>query len=428
MTKKIGLSIIAAAMLASTGVAGDITVDKKSASLKLYYETINSKDDTLNDNGDYDGFFKKGSSQAQALVSVGFEGGLDAEKQWGYGIEYMVADTLGLEGQAVSGTRMGMDSRTTTVSTETQDWASQAYVTFAPAESTSLKIGRQYLNTPLAFTETWNLAPNSFDATVITNKSLPNTTLVGAYVGQGNGAFATVTNGSQFAAYGVGRGAYAIGANIKVEPADVNLWYYTINSNTGANDGGTAYWADANVKAGPVGIGLQYGSVQPDADNTDATTGYGIKAGAPVGPVDLEVAYSSVGEDGVATLGNTATQNGSGVGKKSSLYTEAIYTDGTAVAIAGSTATKVKAAAKLPFGKLIAQYVSCTNDNKAAMQNVNEIDVILATKLAGIDSKFIYMNRSVSEGENETDGVASNAATWLNNNTDHIRIIFSKSF
>ena len=62
----------------------------------------------------------------------------------------------------------------------------------------------------------------------------------------------------------------------------------------------------------------------------------------------------------------------------------------------------------------------CENDNNKAMQNVSELDVIYATKIAGINTKWIYMNRSIDEGAIANKG--------LNDDTNHFRVILSKNF
>jgi imipenem/basic amino acid-specific outer membrane pore len=48
------------------------------------------------------------------------------------------------------------------------------------------------LDTPLAFSETWSIVPNTFEGAVVLNQDLPDTTLVGAWIGKGNGANAVV--------------------------------------------------------------------------------------------------------------------------------------------------------------------------------------------------------------------------------------------
>jgi len=412
---KLSLAALAVVGFASSAMAMDLSsvTVKPYAQAKLYYEATDMNGNDL---------FHKDGASGQALLTAGVTGKFDS--CWGYGFEYMVADTLGLEGNVVSAVRMGQGTDASPL--DTHDWASQAYVTYSPCNTilsnTTFKIGRQYLDTPLAFTERWNLAPNSFDAIVAINQDIKNVTLVGAYVGRGNGLKVKVSDADNFTTYAAGKGAYALGALTKlVDGLPINLWYYDLPSMA------TAAWADAgyNLKLADdmsVGIGAQYGTIMPAANGVDDTVGYGVKLSSKIGMFDVMAAYTTMDDDGAVALANTATMSGTAGGKKTKLYTANIYTDGTAVAVPGSDAWKVRAAVKVDgIGKFIAQYNSCENDvTHAAMQNVSELDVIYATKLAGINTKLIYMNRSIDEGKVADAG--------LKDDTQHVRVILAKNF
>ncbi len=422
---KLSIAALMVAGFASSATAMDLSsvTVKPYAQAKLYYEATDKSGNDL---------FSQAGASGQALLTAGVTGKFDS--CWGYGFEYMIADTLGLENNLVSGVRMGADENGNPL--QTQDWASQAYVTYSPCDTilsnTTFKIGRQFLNTPLAFTEKWNLAPNSFDAIVVLNQDIKNVTLVGAYVGRGNGAKVAVSNGDRFASYGANagkaKGAYAVGALTKfIDGLPINVWYYNLVSTA------DALWADADFTYKladdmAFDIGAQYGSIMPKGslDALDDSSGFGVKIGTKIGMFNVMAAYTSMDDKGTIALANTATMNmsdGTGAtgGKKTKLYTANIYTDGTAVAIPGSDAWKVKAAAKVAgIGKFIAQYNSCTNDDNNPMHNVDELDLIYATKVAGINAKFIYMMRDVTEGAVKDSG--------LKDDTNHFRVILAKNF
>ncbi len=425
-TIKLSLAALAVVGFASGASAMDLSsvTVKPYAQAKLYYEATD-----LNGND----MFDKKSASGQALLTAGVTGKLDS--CWGYGFEYMIADTLGLENNLVGGVRMGQGTDDDPL--DTHDWASQAYVTYSPCDTilsnTTFKIGRQFLDTPLAFTERWNLAPNSFDAVVAVNQDIKNVTLVGAYVGRGNGKFVQVSDADKFSSY-VNSGAYAVGALTKfIETLPINVWYYNVVKTA------DALWADADYTYKfaddmAFDIGAQYGSIMPKGtlDGAGDTNGFGVKIGTKVGMFNVEAAYSSVDDDdgtarvalaNTATLGTAHVPAGYAGGKKTKLYTAAIYTDGTAVAVPGSDAWSVKASAKVDgIGKFIAKYTSCENDTtKAPLQNVDELDVIYATKVAGINAKFIYMNRSV-------DGKYKVAHGGLKDDSNHLRVILAKNF
>ena len=445
---KLSLAAITVAVGFSTqAMAGSETniTFKPFATAKLYYET------TATDAAGSDLFartaeskaaanLKDGGASGQALISAGATGKLN--DCFGYGFEAMAVDTLGLENNLVSNVRMGADKRSKYNALDTQFWAPQAYLTYHPCNigtNTTFKIGRQYLDTPLAFTEKWNIAPNSFDAAVVMNQDIQNTTLIAAYVGKGNGEFVQVTRGNDFQEY-VKEGAYAVGAitSLLDGAVPISIWGYDVVNVA------NAIWADAGYKTAISGVklnlGAQYGSISPDTDansllgaGAEDSSGFGVKVGTSMAlagmNVGLMAAYSSIDEKGTVALANTATLRNTkaGVlgyspttgGKKTKLYTAAIYGDGTHVAMPGSDAFKIKATTKLAgIGSLAIQYVNNTNDTHAALE-MNEIDVILGTTLpGGLAAKLIYMNRAY-------DKVNADA---VHNDADHVRIILAKKF
>ena len=423
---KLSIAALAVVGFSSSAVAMDMSgvTAKPYVKTKLYYETVEV------DPGGTD-FFSKKNASGQALVTAGITGTLD--ECWGYGFEYNIADTLGLENNLVSGVRMGADENGNAL--QTQDWASQAYVTYSACNTilsnTTFKIGRQFLDTPLAFTEKWNLTKNSFDAIVVLNQDIKNVTLVGAYIGRGNGAYKAVSNGDRFAAYGTtvvdstlgqlttAKGAYAVGALTNlVEGLPINLWYYGLPSTA------QAAWADAGYTLKVAddmsfGLGAQYGMIMPAASALDDTSGFGVKIGGKVGMFNVMAAYSSMDDDGTITLGNTATMVSStgtnnASGWKTKLYTQAIYSNAPYVAAPGSDAYKIKASVKVDgIGKFIAQYM--VNENSVTPTlDVSELNLILATKLAGIGTKLIYTNQD--------HDLASKA------DKQFVRVILSKDF
>jgi len=417
---KLSIAALVAVGFTSSAVASDITINPFGTA-KLFYETQTSDAAAATD------LFDQKNAAGQARVSLGATG--DLNNCLGYGVEYMAVDTLGLENNLVSNTAMGFGRESAArypnqpaelvpALTETQHWASQAYITYSPCDTflsnTTFKIGRQYLDTPLAFTENWKIAPNSFDAAVVVNKDIVNTTIIGAYVGKGNGTVGRVTNGDDFQAYQA-EGAYAIGAITSLLDGAIPLSVWGYDVVNVAN----AVWADAGYKANLSGVKLnlagQYAFMTPDEEtfaNGEDTSAFGVKVGtstkvAGLG-LSLMAAYSSVDEDGTLPVANTATGF-----KKTKLYTAGIYTDGLYVAQPGSDAFKVKASTKLAgIGSLTAQYVNNENSKNAA-KDVSEIDVILGTSLpGGIGAKLIYINRDHDSGVTN----------------EHVRVVLSSKF
>jgi len=407
---KLSIAALAVVGFSSSVMALDLSkaTIKPYVNTKAYYETT-------------DAGLAQGSSSGDAVVQLGATGALNG--CWGYGLEYTIADTLGLEQSVVSGVRVGAgtnDGTSGQLATDTRDWMSQAYITFrgcgTALDKTTFKIGRQYLDTPLAFTENWNAAPNSFDAMVAINSDIENVTLVGAVVTGGNGMNPNVANADDFSSSAtLANGAHAVGilTNFGVP---VNLWYYNVRNVA------TAVWADTTIAYSGVKLGLQYGSMDPyeDRANQDKTSGGAISLAGSVAGFNLMAAYSKMDDKGDLALANTATDL-----KKTKLATAGIYTDGTHVAVPGSVAMKFKVSTATPVGKLTLQHVINENDMKdtsgATLHKeleVAETDLILASKVLGINTKLILINRDYDKDN------AGNAIK----DKKHVRVILSKNF
>jgi hypothetical protein len=417
---KLSLAALAA-MTLTTGAMAEVTTDL-SGNVKLYYETVDV-------DGGTEGLFDQGvlgrgvptsGASGQAAVSVEAKGKAGV---LGYGFKYTAVDTLGLENNLVSGVRVA-NSGPEPLSTV--HWAEKAFITYKMG-NTLAKVGRQHLDTPLAFTEKWNIAANSFDAAVLINSDIENVTLVGAYVGRGNGNFGSVVSaGGNFGTFGtaayrthagpvslVGDGAYAFAALAKpTKELGVNAWYYNVQ---GIAD---AVWLDANYAVAGVKLGAIYAQMMTKGQTSTFadTKGFALKAGSKVGPVSLFAAYSSIDDDEKAILpiANVATGF-----KKTKLPTAGVYNDGVIVAHPGSNAFKIKAGIPVGSVKLTAQYISNTNDIHEA-KDADEFDFIVATKIADINVKAIYVNRTFKNN--------AKAGTFVGSDSNHIRIIAGINF
>ncbi|CAA6823207.1 MAG: Unknown protein [uncultured Sulfurovum sp.] len=399
---KLSLAALAA-MTLTTGAVAEVT-NELSGNVKYWYETADT------DNGGTNGLFHKSASgftAGQAAVSVEAKGKAGV---LGYGFKYTAVDTLGLEGNLVSTGRTSADG---TVGT-TAHWAEKAFITYKMG-STTAKVGRQHLNTPFVFTEAWNVAANSFDAAVL-NTKLANVDLMGAYVGRGNGGngsgpgFSSVQNNGQFGDLATD-GAYILGLKAKpMKALSLNGYYYDFVSNTAIQN---AYWLDANYAVNGIKLGALYASAEPEVG--DSTNAFAIKAGTKAGPVSLFAAYSDVSDEGSHGISNVATGQ-----KKTKLPTAGVYNDGVIVAQPGAKSFKVKAAMPVGSFKLVAQYVSASNDITQA-KDVDEFDLIAATKVADVNVKAIFVNRSFrnSVGAGGTVG---------NTDSNHVRIIAGINF
>ncbi len=402
---------LAAIVALSVSAFADVENVKFSGNAKLFYGT--------NDAGKADLFDKKGAyGQAAATVAVsadlanGVAGKLSA----------IGLSTLGLENNLVSATWAGFAG-----GVEAQWWVNEAWLakTFG---NTTIKVGRQELDTPLAFSEKWNIAANSFDAAVVLNSDLPQTTLVAAWVGRGNGApnggvVEGVVNGTDpfdtygsaiIGAYGLKNaidpdGAYAVAAVTKLIPmTTAQVWYYNVVNLA------EAWWVQADVDLKDVAPGLvlgaQYANINPD-DKVDAAVGasvddssaWALKVGYNgIENLKLAAAYSSTDEDGLLPVANTAT----GLkGSQSKLYTEAWWNYGY-VSAPDTDTWMISAEYNMEdVANFFAQYTSADQDNKGGNVDMDEFALTASKSFGNLDATLAYV---YTDADDQNDGDSYN--------------------
>jgi len=210
----------------------------------------------------------------------------------------------------------------------------QAYLTYGmDSINTSLKVGRQTLPkslSPFAFSEGWQVFKNTFDAALVVNSSLPNTTLVYAYVTGANRSVGPIDNFSDISAF---PGVINAEDNVHMVTAQnksfenltlTGSYYFAANmtSDAGIPNGGDTqlWWLDGTYKAESFTVALQGGQVMPDG--VDDTSAFGAKIAGNLGGFGLALAYSSV-DDGVVPVYNMGTN------VKTPLYTQSILNQNT---------------------------------------------------------------------------------------------------
>lgn len=444
--KKIILSAAVAAMALSTSAfAADKGIDiVTTGQAVIYYET-----GANNGTGDTSLF-----DAADSVANVGVQLNLDADLKNGFtfGSQLSYLGTAGLEKNVVGGVKQTADDAPTQGSTNTELALTQINVAKTVA-NTTVKLGRQELPkslSPFAYTEGWNVLKNTFDAILMVNSDIPNTTLVGAYVSGGTGmSLATTGNLTPKAqvdaavvaavpAIGnvaVDGAAYMLTAQNKSIPmTTLTISYYdvakvTADSDTDVGDrdvnfeGASALWIDAAIagKDMPMGlkVGLQGGTIMTESDLLADTTAMGAKVGIKAGDFSGHVAFTSV--DGDDALSQVAIKN-FGTGIKSPLYTQMVYNQ-DAISLDAETVV-VKGAYSLgDAGTIIAQY-GMTTAGKSNLMNRGgvetdyaELDVMYKVKAGGVQYFAAYINRSFSED-----------ATNESNNEDKIRVWARLSF
>ena len=395
------LSLVAIMAMGVSAFA-DVQNIKVSGDAKLYYHT---QDDGGND------LFDRASGMGQAgldlSVSADLANGVAGK------MSITALNTLGLENNLVSAVwEAGLGN---------QWWVSEAWLAKSFGKTT-FKIGRQELDTPLAFSEKWSIAENTFDAAVVLNQDIPKTTLVAAWVGRGNGnntgndritnALSTlgINNaneannindigvrvaggiGLNFAADGAdpfetyySDGAYAAGVVTTAIPmTTAQAWYYDVVNVA------QAYWLQADVT--PIKgltVGAQFANVDAeDAGLKNDTSAWALKAGYELNGLSLSASYSSV-DDGDVYIANTAT-NYLGGSAQTKLYTEVWWNYGN-VGAPDTDAWNLTAEYSLKNVADFGLYYTGTSTDNRALADLTEITLTASKSFGNLDTTLAYI-------------------------------------
>lgn len=441
------LSLVAVMALGTSAFAIDnVKVDGEA---KLWYQT-----------SEYSGAGATAAQQAQdmfdhdtnsmALAALKFGASAGLAENLSGAVKVTAVSTLGLENNLVGATpaaKMGIDGVNHQGTAAGQDMASlndQAWVEVLnlkyATKDFDVAAGRMALQTPLCFTESWNVVDNTFEAVVAHGYFVPDTILALAWVGKHNGVGVLNSGRGSTVAYNgtfgdfAADGAYAAAVINKSLPnTTLQAWYYNVD------EVADAYWLQADAKLmGMVDLGVQYAGMNPDstsvilgaaAANHRDTEAFSVKAAADVGPVNVYAAYSTV-SDGTIGFANVAT------GDKSMLYTTlgSIYMDGEIVAAPDTDAWKIGASTKaVPGVTLAASYCEAeTGDNGgtatavggASTRNTDYAawDVSASGKVGPVGLTAIYTQYEIDGAGNAGDG------SQADKDTDTLRIIASLKF
>ena len=390
------LSLIAA-IAVTTAMAGDAKI---GGDAKLFYGTGDAG--TAN-------FFDQASSFGDSALR------LDYTRNVGNGVTLNAGitgvSTLGLENELVGDTWMAHDGRTPVLNTATQNgvtptplrdtvWLDTANIAVNMGKTTAV-VGRQELDTPFFKSEKWNIATNTFDAAVLVNQDIEDTTLVGAWVGRGNGTSGKTVDvrGENFAGgmhgFGGDHPAYAVGAITTAIPmTKLQVWGYKIPSVA------TAQWVQADIAATKeVSVGLQYAGAKLTT-TADKTSAVAAKLGYATGPLSVSAAYSKRDDKAGIDIANIATGHTSG--SESNLYTEAYWNYGL-VGAQGAKAFKVAAGYDLGSVNLGLAYVN--SDATGTANDLKEAALTVSTKVGPLNADVALINQTV--------GTASSSNTAL---------------
>lgn len=394
--KLVKMSLAAAVLLGASAFAIDNV--KVSGDAKLFYGTNDSTDVLKGTQGD---LFDQGTSYADTALRLSITA--DLTKGVSAGATAYAVSTLGLENNLVATTwTNGHDA-----AVNDSAWMGELWVAGTMGKTTA-KVGRMELDTPLAFTEKWSIVPNTFDAAVLINQDIPDTTLVGAWVGKSNGSdlLALVNgesthaadrdillrDGAKFGTF-MDSGAYAAGiVNNSFKPLVAQAWYYNILNIA------DAYWLQADIDCQlvkGVKIGAQYGNIDPKASGLNDSDAYAFKLGYSMDALNVSAAYSEADEDGLLSIQNVST--GAGLTGQSKLYTETWWTYGI-VGMAGSESWNLTAEYDVKdIAKLGVYYTNTDNDTYD--YEMNEVAVTATKSFGPLDTTLAYINTDFSDAE-----------------------------
>lgn len=392
--------LLLASMIASTfAMAGDDTEKKSDWDFKgqgvFYYQTTNA-----HGNGN---LFDQGSSKAAvglqlSAVNKDVIGGIGA------GFELSGLSNAALQYDIVSG--MVQNAGDTTGGAITQ-----AYLTYGFG-NTSMKLGRQHLPgslSPLAFTEGWNVFKNSYEALLVVNTDIPDTTLVGAYVTKANNSVGDIGNFNKI--LGSDGALMLTASNKSFEDLTLTGTYYNIMDVAQVDENQEALWFDAKYNLSETmklesQLGRIYGDYTDSIGGKDSKA-FGMRFSAKLGDFNTNIAYSSVNK------GTLPVANIAGSGVKSPLYTQGVLNQNTIKVDANTI--KLTGSTKALGGKLIASYM--TSDlGTSALPSVfgqgvggegtySELELIYKRKVVENVNMFLAVihqndNRQVDEGQN----------------------------
>jgi hypothetical protein len=286
----------------------------------------------------------------------------------------------------------------------------QAYLTYGLG-NTSLKAGRQELPkslSPFAFSEGWQMFKNTFDAALVVNSDVPDTTLVYAAVVNANSSLGAYANEDAFNKINAeGDVVHMLTAqNKSIEGLTLTGSYYFAPDHLVTEDL-SVIWADAKFKVSSFSAALQGGTIvgAEDVGGKD-TTAFGAKLGGNFGMFGASVAYSSVDE------GTVGISNFGGV--KSPLYTQMVLNNVGQLHASDSDYLKLSANAKALGGKFIVNYGMAIEKRDGAGnalasgegESPYEVDFIYKTKVGNTKLFAAYVMTDADIDGQDTNNFA----------------------
>lgn len=395
---------------------------KVNGNVKLFYVT-----EGLNTSGSAD-MFDKDASYMDGSLHLGVSA--DLTKQIKAGASVTGVSNLGLEDSlAAYGWSSGRKVKGTPEDYRFNNavWIGEAWLS-STALDTTVKLGRQTMDTPFIFSENWGVDVNTFESIILTNKSFEDTSVIFSRIERSNGSADNPDNsanirgsvvGGYVAEYGkfhtfAQNGAYLFAlTNNSYSPLKTQAWYYNLQSLA------DAYWLQTDLELDGFLAGFQYAYINPDAEglskhlnqnilSTSKTDAYAFMLGYKLkDKATFKMAYSHVSDDGTVRISNLATGSQQTMRAESKLYTE-VWWDYGVVGAVGSEAFSLSADVKIPYDiDMTMAYYHIDVDPDGSninvitkdKQRVNEFVVYLEKSFGSLDTAVALCYDDIKEKE-----------------------------
>ncbi|ACZ11768.1 OprD family outer membrane porin [Sulfurospirillum deleyianum] len=226
------------------------------------------------------------SGQESRGFAMGGELGYVTGKLYGFGagFTFQTSHTLGLKNNNLA-------EVDTSVATSKSD-LSEAYLSYT-FDKTLIKVGRQYIDTPLVSTSTSRMYNDIMEGATITNTSLSDTTLILGVISQYQYRFGDMEN--------YDNNIYTLYArNKSVKGLDITLQGTTQEDERSLLFVDGAYMFPMNF---PITIGTQYLGDYADIVGEKDSYLYGFMVGTKLGGISLSAYYNKTAKDGDVTYG-----------------------------------------------------------------------------------------------------------------------------
>ncbi|KAB7884663.1 porin [Poseidonibacter ostreae] len=222
----------------------------------------------------------------------------------GLNLSYDTADynglTAGVTFQAASVAREDLDENLTAYNADQNvsgSVLSQAYIQYK-IDNTNIKVGRQYLSSPLIASSGSRIFKESFEAATLTNTDIKDTSISLMYVKKYQGR----TDGNEGAPSfdRLGDGVFSIYAtNKSIKNLSLAAQYVNAKNLLANNTKDVSiYYLNGEYDFNIFKLGAQYyGSDDNGAANNDGNA-YALKASTKLGDLSLAASYSEVSKDG----------------------------------------------------------------------------------------------------------------------------------